>query len=445
MNPDAHAVSPSEQTTFRANVPSRLLAGVSGESGSVPLERHLGRFGALPELPRRGGAPGLFALADESGLTGRGGSGFPTGRKLRAVAEAGRSPVVLANGMEGEPVSGKDRALLRHAPHLVLDGVSVAAAAIGAKQAIIAIRADAEHAVDAVASALAERERARMDTASFRLVGVPEGFVAGEETALVNWLNTGRVATPLFKPPLPFEHGVRGVPTLVQNVETLAHLALIARFGAAWFRALGTAEEPGTALVTLSGAVTRPGIYEIPLGLRLGELLEWADGRSRPLSAFLVGGYFGGWVSADEALRLQLLDSELARNGTGLGARAIFALPAKACGVYETARVTRYLAGQSAGQCGPCVHGLDAIASELEWLAWGDRATVVRARERLTRWLRQVPGRGACRHPDGVARLVQSALTTFEDELDRHERGACVGDATPQLPVGPCRSPAGRR
>jgi NADH:ubiquinone oxidoreductase subunit F (NADH-binding) len=220
----------------------------------------------------------------------------------------------------------------------------------------------------------------------------------------------------------------------VHNVETLAHMALIARFGAEWFRAVGTAGEPGSALVTLSGAVRRPGIYEIPLGLPLHELLAWAGGPSEPLAAFLIGGYAGAWVAAEDARSLALLDSDLRTVGASLGARAIFALPESVCGIVETARVTRYLAGESAGQCGPCVHGLRAIAGALEQLASGtaDR----RSRDpRLDRWLNLVKGRGACRHPDGAARLVESALRVFAAESERHGRGSCSGTAGPLLPV----------
>src|SRR5207237_1224620 len=261
---------------------------------------------------------------------------------------------------------------------------------------------------------------------------VPEGFVRGEETALVSWLN-GKPPKPTFTPPRPFERGVGGAPTLVQNVETLAHLALVARFGPGWFRALGTSEEPGTALVTLGGAVARRGIYEIPLGLPLRDLVARAGGESEPLSALLVGGYFGTWVPAGAALDAELLDSELRPLGASLGARAIVALPASVCGLRETARVARYLARESAGQCGPCVHGLAAIAGALERLAGGkakrdDLAT-------LERWTSQVAGRGACRHPDGAARFVESGLRVFADEVERHLRGHCSGGTQAWLPV----------
>jgi NADH:ubiquinone oxidoreductase subunit F (NADH-binding) len=403
----------------------RLLAGIHTDGTAVSLDEHLDSRGPLPS------ANDLIELVEASGLRGRGGASFPTGRKFRAVAHARGRPVVVANGAEGELISDKDKALLRSAPHLVLDGVQLAAAALGAREAIVAIGAGARHELAAMRGALTERERRRTGgRASLRLVTVPEGFVAGEETALVTWLSGG-LPKPTFTPPRPFERGVRGAPTLVQNVETFAQIALVARFGPQWFRALGTSEDPGTALVTLGGAVRRPGVYEIPLGLPLHELLEWAGGTTVPLSACLIGGYFGTWVDAASVQRLSLSESGLHPAGASLGTGAIYALPATACGVLETARVARYLADESAGQCGPCVHGLDAIATELERLAAGRGGDV----ERIARWSRQVTGRGACRHPDGAARFVESALAVFTDEIERHTHGRCRGEHLTRLPV----------
>lgn len=306
--------------------------------------------------------------------------------------------------------------------------------AVGARAAIVVLTDGASHELAAVRAALAERERRNIDQIQIKVARVPDWFVAGEETAIVHSLNGGP-ATPTFTPPRPFERGVGGAPTLVQNVETLAHLALIARFGPRWFRALGTAAEPGSALVTVSGAVGRPGVYELPLGLPFADLLAWANGPSEPLSAFLVGGYFGTWVAAEQALRLRLIDAELASAGASLGARAIVALPLSACGLVESARVVRYLADESAGQCGPCVHGLDAISTAFERLARGGR-DAAGAPGQLKRWLGQVKDRGACRHPDGAARLVESALRVFGAEVELHARGRCRGTRRAPLPTG---------
>jgi NADH:ubiquinone oxidoreductase subunit F (NADH-binding) len=416
----------------------RLLAGVRAGRGPVSLAEHVDRYGVLPRALNRREAVRLIDLVDASGLRGRGGAGFPTGRKLRAVAESGRRAVVVANGSEGEPASAKDKVLLRRVPHLVLDGTALAAATVGAAEAFVMVGEGAEPERLALEDAVAEREHRRLDGIAFRVVPVPDRFVAGEETALVNFLNGGP-AKPTFTPPRPFERGVAGLPTLVQNVETLANLALVARYGPAWFRGLGTEEQPGTALVTLDGAVGRPGVYEVPIGLPLRELVDRGGGLSSPISALLVGGYFGVWIAAQDAFDLTLSDAGLAPTGASLGAGTIIALPTTACGVVETARVARYLADESAGQCGPCVHGLDAIATAVEHLAAHKKRRGSRS-EDLSRWTRQIKGRGACRHPDGAARLVESTLVVFADELARHAHGTCTGDGRPLL-----RLPSGRR
>ena len=396
---------------------ARVLAGVRDDGRPVSLQEHVRVYGPLE--PR----PDLVSALESSGLRGRGGGAFPVGQKLAAVAAQRDRPVVVINAAEGEPASAKDRALLRLVPHLVLDGAVAAAAAIGAREIVVGLARGRSDERDGVIAALKERR----DRVTWSVRAVSDGFVAGEETALLNALS-GKAPKPSVKPPYPFERGFRDAPTLVQNVETLAHLALIARFGARWFRSVGIEAEPGTALVTLSGAVSRPGVYEIELGTRVSELIDQAGGATDTLSAFLVGGYFGGWTR-DPAHPLTVAG--------GLGAGVVVAFPAASCGVREGARVARYLANESAGQCGPCVHGLDALAAGLEQIASGktdDR------RAQLARWAEQVTARGACRHPDGAARFVSSTLAVFEEELSLHLRtGRCTGRDLGVLPVGRAR------
>ena len=214
------------------------------------------------------------------------------------------------------------------------------------------------------------------------------------------------------------ERGLQGRPTLVQNVETLAHLGLVGRHGAEWFRQLGTADEPGTMLVTLAGSVVSPGVFEVAIGTPTSEVLELAGGPTVPVQALLVGGYFGTWVPAPTALSSPFAASGL---GVGLGAGLIVTLPVTECGVIETARLVRYLASQSAGQCGPCKFGLPAIAAQLELLAEGMPVRY----DDLRRWVGEVEGRGACGHPDGVARLVRSTLDVFGHEVSEHLAGSC--------------------
>jgi NADH:ubiquinone oxidoreductase subunit F (NADH-binding) len=399
----------------------RLFAGIRRDGLALGLGAHHAVHGPLPS------ARGLIDALTTSGLRGRGGGGFPTGTKLAAVASARRRPVVVANAAEGEPVSFKDKLLLRRAPHLVLDGAALAAAAVGARDVWLAVDGSAGEELGTVGTALDERRDRGL---RWHLAVVPSAFVTGEETALLAALE-GREAKPAFTPPRPFERGLRGAPTLVQNVETLAHMALVARHGPDWFRAIGEPDEPGSALFTVSGAVGRPGVYEAAFGTPLRALVEQAGGARGEPGAFLVGGFFGSWVDPAAARSVALLDAELRRVGAMLGAGAIVVLPASACGLDQAARVTRYLADETAGQCGPCVHGLAALAGALETLVDGRGDSRPAAR----RWLAQVRGRGACHHPDGAARFVESSLDVFAAEVDLHLRGRCGGRRGEFLPT----------
>ena len=428
------SVSPSVQAPRRRGaVPApqglpRLLAAVRDDGRAASLAEHVHQYGDVPAAV----GTGLVPIVAASGLAGRGGGAFPTAEKLRAVASQRGRPAVVVNGVEGEPASGKDRALLRAAPHLVLDGARLAADGVGAQDIIVAVGKRATVESQIVAAAINERARHRVDgRRSLKLVVAADGFVNGEETALIQFLNGGP-AKPTFTPPRPFERGVDGRPTLVQNVETLAHLALIARFGPRWFREVGTQDEPGSTLVTIAGAVARPGIHEIALGTPLQQVMNDAGGRVDEVAAYLVGGYFGTWFPAAAAAELMLTDAEVRRHGGGLGARVLVALPKTTCAVGEVARVARYLSSESAGQCGPCVNGLRSIADALERLARGEADE----RDRLRHWAAIVQGRGACRHPDGATRFVASALTVFAHEVELHLRyGRCETTATGVLPV----------
>jgi NADH:ubiquinone oxidoreductase subunit F (NADH-binding) len=397
----------------------RLLPERFG-GGPASLGEHLARCGPLTARGWDGPwREQLIAEVAQAGLTGRGGARFPTARKLAAVAAGRDAPLVIANGTEGEPASAKDKVLLAREPHLVLDGAVLAAGMLGARQAMVVAHGAVREVVDAAA---AERRRARLDPAKLKIMTGADRFVGGEASALVNWVGRG-IPLPTATPPHIFESGLYGRPTLVCNVETLAHLALIARRGARWFRSLGTQAEPGSMLVTVIGAVHRPAVYEIELGMPVDGVLGLAGGPSAPLGALLLGGYFGTWADPAAARPLPFSAEGLATVGASPGAGLVAALPADACGLAETARVARYLADESAGQCGPCVFGLRSIAGALEDLAAGRSYDP----GRLRRWLAQAEGRGACHHPDGTVRLVRSALTVFGAEIDRHYGGWCCG------------------
>lgn len=465
--------------------PPGQLPRLISRDGPLGLRAHVERYGPLPGYPgpasagpagRRGGpgsAQQLIASIERAGLTGRGGAGFPTARKMRAVAVASGRPggpgrgeqgrgrqdrgrrgrggpaVVVANGVESEPASGKDAILLGQSPHLVLDGIAVAAAAVGASEAYLCVDGGHPRRAGQLTAAIADRAAARIGDVPVQLVTFPDRYVASEESALVNFLNGG-LPVPVYVPPRPFERGVGGRATLVNNVETLAHIALIARYGPDWFCSVGAQDAPGSALLTISGAVRRPGVYEVALGTRLGDLIALAGGAAEAPQAILAGGYFGGWLPLPAAADVPASHPGLREAGAALGAGVLIVLPGSACGIAETARVFRYLAGQSAGQCGPCSYGLPDIAAALDHIAWqgGD--------ERADAWMRQllplVRGRGACHFPDGAVALVASALQVFAADLEHHLRhGPCprVGRA-PVLPVpepgerAPGRSAGGR-
>jgi NADH:ubiquinone oxidoreductase subunit F (NADH-binding) len=428
-------------------LPPGVRSLVSGRAPRLlppePLDAlaHHAFYGTVPRMD--GGR--IVEVTDGAGLTGQGGAAFPVHRKMAAVREAarrtGRRAVVVANGSEGEPASAKDKALMWLAPHLVLDGVELAAAAVGASRAFLAVGAD---------SGLERRLRKavgqRTGPVQVTVVEVPPGFLSGQESALVSSLDGG-TARPRFRARPVFEEGVGGAPTLLHNVETLAHLALIARHGPAWYRS-GAA----TTLFTVHRGDGAPAVVEAGRGTPLGRLVGsgLADAQ-----AVLVGGYHGSWLPLDPDPAPDPAASPAvpgAGGGVGpatvataeglgvpLGAGMIAVLPRDRCGVAETAAILRFLALESAGQCGPCLNGLPRIAAAFVELARPTpRTDLPRVREDLSRWAGLVTGRGACRHPDGSARLALSALTVFAAEADAHARGRCRAPGRPSmLPTGP--------
>jgi NADH:ubiquinone oxidoreductase subunit F (NADH-binding) len=392
----------------------RLLAGLDASGAPMTWADHLRVHG---ELPHRS-AFELIESIERSGLRGRGGADFPTARKLQTVAEARRVSAVVVNGSETEPASAKDRLLLMRLPHLVLDGAVLAADTVGAPEVVVKVGERATGSLQALEGAISLRS----DHVPIRLVAAPEGYVAGEESAVMHFLNGGP-ELPTFVPPRPFERGYRRRPTLIQNPETLAQVALVARFGEHWYRELGTTADPGSALVTISGAVREPGVYELAFGTPMTDLVEAAGGATEPLRALLVGGYFGTWVDASQALGLKLAREDLRSVGCALGSGVLIALGDSSCGLHESARVIDYLAEESAHQCGPCTYGLRAVADGVATLAAGGARG---ERERVRRWISDIRGRGACHHPDGAVRFVASALSVFGPEIDWHRRNRCT-------------------
>ncbi|MGA2319573.1 MAG: NADH-ubiquinone oxidoreductase-F iron-sulfur binding region domain-containing protein [Solirubrobacteraceae bacterium] len=424
----------------------RLLAGIRAH-GPLDLEGHLAVHGQAPLLRAGRGrrareqAAGLIEEVERAGLLGRGGAGFPTATKMRAVAKARRGAIVVANAAEGEPASLKDRTLLETLPHLVLDGGILAAEAVGAEELIVCVCESAGQGSERIAQAIEERRRmpglSGSNPPRLNLSTVPGGYVVGQESALVSHLN-GRPAKPTFTPPMPFEQGVRRRPTLVNNAETLAQIALIARHGAGWFRQLGTPSQPGSALVTLSGPVAHPGVYEIEHGASLTSLIDAGGGTTARVRAVLLGGYAGTWIGAEYLQGLGLSNEHLSSHGASLGAGVVLLLSEAACPVAEIAHAAAWLADESAGQCGPCVNGLDAIATTVAEIAAGVAQGKAMARvERLASLVRR---RGACGHPDGAVNFILSGFEVFRAEFQDHARhGECEACPNPgelPLPIG---------
>jgi len=389
----------------------RLLAGRDLAAGPESLADHARRLGSLPPSGHE-----LIDTVERSGLLGRGGASFPVSTKWRSVAAKSRgSAVVIVNGAEGEPQSRKDRLLMSTRPHLVLDGAFLASRAVRAKQVVIYIGEKHEPARVAMARALSERPEAEARLA--RIVGAPNRYVAGTSSAAVHLVSAG-VATPTTTPPHPHERGVAGAPTLVQNVESLAYVALIARHGDAWYRSAGHGAACGTLLVTIAGAVAGPGVLEVEAGTTVAEAMALAGGATEPTEAVLVGGYFGAWVDAAQAWQLPLDAAALRARGLSLGCGVIGVLPKSSCGVCATARVMRFLAAESSAQCGPCFFGLRALADACDRVA--ERGTNRDDIMRLHRWATEVRGRGACHHPDGAVMFLLSALRTFSAAFAAH-------------------------
>ena len=401
---------------------SAVAAGPATGTGPVGNDRLFGageyagyhnHLDAYGPLAAHLSGPGLIGELEASGLTGRGGAAFPVWQKMAAVASSRTAgAVVVANGAEGEPLSFKDNMLLQHAPHLVLDGLLAAAGAVRATRLYLYSQ---EPGLAPVRRALTERT----DAGKVRLVPAPDTFVAGEASAVLNAIRTG-TAMPVDRTQRLSETGLHGRPTLVHNVETLAHIGLIARFGAAWFRTVGTARDPGTRLISVSGDVPAATVLEVPGDVPVEDVLRAAQAEPDTLSAVLAGGYHGQWAAPSGA-RLSAAGPE--RQTIRPGAGVLFALGRQRCGLAATADVVNYLASQSARQCGPCRFGLPALADAWDQLAAGHGGPRLVAE--LQRLGLLTAGRGACHHPDGTVRMAASALEFFAEDVRLHLAGGC--------------------
>jgi NADH:ubiquinone oxidoreductase subunit F (NADH-binding)/ferredoxin len=404
---------------------ARLTAGLD-RLERIDLSAYQSIFGKLPRLT----ADELITMAEQVDLRGRGGAAFPVARKLKSTVASARARkrqiVVVVNATEGEPGSYKDKMLLQKSPYLVLGGALVVAWALRAREIVIGV------SDSAMASWITALARAEPDlNRKLIVVQTPDRFVSGESSALVNAVN-GRTALPSGRAVRASESGVDNRPTLLSNAETFAQIAVLAMLGPENYASKGTAEEPGTLLLSVGGSVTRPAVVEVPSGLPLGEVLDLCG--ATPEDGVLVGGYHGMWLPTEVAYEVPVSRAGMAAAGGSLGAGIILPLGSGTCAMGEVARIASYLAGESSGQCGPCKLGLPSIARSLAAVADGSGG--LDALDTARRAAASVRGRGACAHPDGVFRFVLSALDVLTEDLTAHLfRGTCGRPVRGVLPL----------
>jgi NADH:ubiquinone oxidoreductase subunit F (NADH-binding)/ferredoxin len=420
--------------TVLAIGPARLTAGLD-RAERLDLRDHQEVHGPIGPLSKRS----LIELSEDINLTGRGGAGFPFAKKVKAVADAVErrmlAPFVVVNATEGEPAAWKDKVLLTRAPHLILDGAALVAYALRAVEIVLCV-SDDNIGERSLLAAVAERDL----PVPARVVRVPHRFISGEGGALVQGINGFPHIPPGIKRRAA-EGGVAGQPTLLSNAETFAQLAIAARIGPRRYREVGEPEgkEPGTVLLTVTGSARHPAVVECPTGTPLAEVLDLCAVPAGP--AVLTGGFHGRWMEMTTASRAQVSRRGMAAAGGSLGAGIVLPIGPETCPVGEVAAVVRYLAAESAGQCGPCRLGLPDLARAVDGLASGTGDPgVVRAAAAA------VKGRGACSHPDGTAGFATSALEVFADDLARHARsGDCGRPTAGVLPVPAAREEGGTR
>jgi NADH:ubiquinone oxidoreductase subunit F (NADH-binding)/ferredoxin len=409
---------------------ARLTAGLD-RMQRLDLAAHRDVFGPLPRMS----AADLIAMAEDVDLRGQGGAAFPFARKVKAVidaAEASNCPtIVVVNATEGEPGSFKDKMLMIRSPYLILSGAALAAEAIGAEEIIIGVAGD-ELANSSIEAAIAAEPGLRKLA---RVVQLPDRFISGESGALIRGIN-GKRPVPPGRKVLASTSGVDDLPTLLSNASTFAQLAVLALLGADRYAAVGTPEEPGTVLLSVGGSAGQPAVVEVPTGVPLAAVLDICLAPAG--DGVLVGGYHGMWLPAETAYAVPVSRAGLAGVGGTLGSGIVLPLGDGTCPLGEVSRIASYLAGESAGQCGPCKLGLPSIARALAALVDGSGG--IEALDVARRSAAAVTGRGACAHPDGVTRFVLSALDVFTEDLAAHVFHSSCGrpvQGVLPLPDGP--------
>jgi NADH-quinone oxidoreductase subunit F len=397
------------------------------------LAAHVRRGGGEAlEIARTAGPGHVVSELNLSRLRGRGGGGFPTGRKWRGIREAGPGRrFAVCNAAEGEPGTFKDRALLRHDPYSVLEGLAIAAITVDAEAAYIATKESYRYEADRLRDAIEEMSALGWFGAMpVTLVRGPDEYLFGEEKALLEVIE-GRDPLPRVLP--PFQHGLfatdvgQANPTLVNNVETLANVPSILRLGAEWFRSMGTDRSPGTVIATVTGDVRTPLVVEIELGTSLRDLLARAGGPHPGRSIQLVLNGVANGVITESMLDLPIDHEDLADAGTGLGSVGFVVYDDTACAVEVARMVSRFLYVESCGQCRSCKFGCGEITRALDTLMAFDGSD--RDVEVIGARLRSVTDQVRCYLATEEQIVVASFLQRFPEEFALHLEGRCSAPA----------------
>jgi len=407
----------SGTTAWTVPSPRRLLADVGridplAQKSYTALEKALSL-----------GSEGVWKLVGESGLRGRGGAYFPVGAKWETARNtAAERKFLLVNAEEGEPGIYKDRHLLEGDPHRVLEGILVAALGIGATNVVIFINGEARLSQERLLSALETARQLKVVKLPVEVRLGAGGYVLGEETALINAIH-GLRAEPLARPPFPAVSGLVSSPTVINNVESLTNLPDIILNGADWFRSVGTSATPGTKLVSLAGAVRQPGLYEVPLGTPIREIIDrYGGGAAGELSALLIGGPSGSILPPsllDTPFDVQPLQSV----GGVLGAGGIVPLTTRQCPVAAVRETVAYNSRESCGKCTPCREGTVRLLGLFDDLCQGraDAASMA-----LVDDLDDVLAFGSlCGLGQMTPNPVRALLRHFSDEVGEHLSGQC--------------------
>lgn len=366
----------------------------------------------------------VISTVAQSGLRGMGGAGFATYRKWQPVADAGGDKYIICNGNEDEPGTFKDRHLLEHTPHQVIEGALIAAVATRANHVVMYVNPHLQRALDACREAVEQwrlhplfATLERQFDARVTLAVVPSSglYIGGEETAVIASVE-GRFPFPRRKPPFPAEHGVHGAPTVVNNTETLAHVPGILRHGAAWYRSLGLGDASGTKLYSVSGDVLHPGLYELPMGTSLQELVFGHGGgmlQGKAFKAVFTGGPSNTLLTKrdlDVALDFDSVRQRRSRLGTG----AMIVVSEGTSIVRKVAEYVGFFALGSCGQCPPCKGGTFQLTRLLDRIDTG--RGVHADLEALESLCQILPGSGRCGLIDGAVTVVESSLDHFREE-----------------------------